>query len=65
MSSRRLWISGCIPEAATPAQECSKIFLFHVQSERQLLPVKLLQEAVVSAENVRKQFILAVVDGGK
>lgn len=50
------------PRGSHPGKSAANIFV-HVQSERQLLPVKLLQEAVVSAENVRKQFILAVVDG--
>jgi tRNA-intron endonuclease, archaea type len=46
------------PRGSHPGKSSAKIFV-HVQSERQLLPVKLLQE---SAENVHKQFILAVVD---
>ncbi len=50
------------PRGSHPGKSAANLFV-HVQSERQLLPVKFLQEAVVSAENVRKQFILAVVDG--
>lgn len=49
------------PRGSHPGKSAAKIFV-HVQSERQLLPVKLLQESVLSAENVHKQFILAVVD---
>ncbi|HWR25867.1 MAG TPA: tRNA-intron lyase [Methanosarcina sp.] len=44
-----------------PGKSAAKIFV-HVQSERQLLSVKLLQDSVDSAENVHKQFILAAVD---
>ncbi len=49
------------PRGSHPGKSAARIFV-HVQSERQLLPVKLLQESVSSAENVHKQFILAVVD---
>lgn len=49
------------PRGSHPGKSAARIFV-HVHSERQLLPVKLLREAVVSAENVHKQFILAVVD---
>lgn len=49
------------PRGSHPGKSAAKIFV-HVQSERQLLPVKLLQDSVDSAENVHKQFILAVVD---
>jgi len=49
------------PRGSHPGKSAAKIFV-HVQSERQLLPVKLLQDSVASAENVHKQFILAVVD---
>ncbi|MGB9929724.1 MAG: tRNA-intron lyase [Methanosarcina sp.] len=49
------------PRGSHPGKSAARIFV-HVQSERQLLPVKLLQESVVSAENVHKQLILAVVD---
>lgn len=49
------------PRGSHPGKSSAKIFV-HVLSERQLLPVKLLQESVASAENVHKQFILAVVD---
>lgn len=49
------------PRGSHPGKSAAKIFV-HVQSERQLLPVKLLQNSVASAENVHKQFILAVVD---
>jgi tRNA-intron endonuclease len=49
------------PRGSHPGKSSAKIFV-HVQSERQLLPLKLLQESVASAENVHKQFILAVVD---
>ena len=49
------------PRGSHPGKSAARIFV-HVQSERQLLPVKLIQESVASAENVHKQFILAVVD---
>lgn len=49
------------PRGSHPGKSAAKIFV-HVLSERQLLSVKLLQESVASAENVHKQFILAVVD---
>lgn len=49
------------PRGSHPGKSAAKIFV-HVLSERQLLPLKLLQESVASAENVHKQFILAVVD---
>lgn len=49
------------PRGSHPGKSAANIFV-HVQSERQLLPVKLLQDSVTSAENVHKQFILAVVD---
>ncbi len=44
-----------------PGKSAAKIFV-RVQSERQPLPVKILQESVAASENVHKQFILAVVD---
>lgn len=49
------------PRGSHPGKSAAKIFV-HVLSERQPLSVKLLQESVASAENVHKQFILAVVD---
>ncbi len=49
------------PRGSHPGKSAARIFV-HVQSERQSLPVKLLQESVTSAENVHKQFILAAVD---
>jgi tRNA-intron endonuclease, archaea type len=49
------------PRGSHPGKSAANIFV-HVQSERQLLSVKLLQKSVTSAENVHKQFILAVVD---
>ena len=49
------------PRGSYPGKSAAKIFV-RVQSERQLLPVKILQEAVKASENVHKQFILAVVD---
>jgi len=49
------------PRGSHPGKSAAKIFV-HVLSERQPLPVKLLQDSVISAENVHKQFILAVVD---
>jgi tRNA-intron endonuclease len=49
------------PRGSYPGKSAAKIFV-HVQSERQLLPVKLLQDSVNSAENVHKQFVLAAVD---
>ncbi len=60
MSSPHPRISGCTLEAAT--REKAQQNFVHVLSERQPLSVKLLQESVASAENVHKQFILAVVD---
>jgi len=49
------------PRGSHPGKSAARIFV-HVLSERQLLSVKLLQDSVSSAENVHKQFILAVVD---
>lgn len=49
------------PRGSHPGKTASTIFV-HVQSERQLLSAKFLQGSVNSAENVHKQFILAVVD---
>jgi tRNA-intron endonuclease, archaea type len=49
------------PRGSHPGKSAARIFV-HVQSERQLLQVKLLQDSVNSAENVHKQFVLAVVD---
>jgi tRNA-intron endonuclease, archaea type len=49
------------PRGSHPGKSAARIFV-HVQSERQLLPVKLLQDSVNSTENVHKQFVLAVVD---
>ena len=49
------------PRGSHPGKSAANIFV-RVQSERQLLPVKILQEAVTASENVHKQFILAVVD---
>jgi tRNA-intron endonuclease len=49
------------PRGSHPGKSAAKIFV-HVQSERQLLSVKSIQESVSSAENVHKQFVLAVVD---
>ena len=49
------------PRGSHPGKTSSTIFV-HVQSERQLLSAKFLQDSVNSAENVHKQFILAVVD---
>jgi tRNA-intron endonuclease len=49
------------PRGSYPGKSAAKIFV-HVLSERQLLPVELLQESVTSAENVHKQLILAIVD---
>ena len=49
------------PRGSHPGKSAANIFV-RVQSERQLLPVKILQEAATASENVHKQFILAVVD---
>lgn len=49
------------PRGSHPGKSASTIFV-HVQSERQLLSAKFLQESVNSAENVHKQFVLVVVD---
>lgn len=49
------------PRGSHPGKSSAKIFV-HVQSERQLLSVKFLQDSVNSAENVHKQFVLAIVD---
>ncbi len=49
------------PRGSHPGKSAAKIFV-RVQSERQHLPVKILQEVVTASENVHKQFILAVVD---
>ncbi len=50
------------PRGSHPGKSAAKLFV-RVQSERQPLPLKALQEAVEAAENVHKQLILAVVDG--
>jgi tRNA-intron endonuclease, archaea type len=49
------------PRGSHPGKSASTIFV-HVQSERQLLSVKFLKDSVYSAENVHKQFVLAIVD---
>jgi tRNA-intron endonuclease len=49
------------PRGSYPGKSAAKIFV-HVQSERQPLSVKLLQDSVSSAKNVHKQFVLAAVD---
>lgn len=49
------------PRGSHPGKSAASIFV-HVQSERQPMPVKGLQESVSAAENVHKQLILAVVD---
>ena len=49
------------PRGSHHGKSASTIFV-HVQSERQLLSVKFLKDSVYSAENVHKQFVLAIVD---
>lgn len=49
------------PRGSHPGKSAAKIFV-KVQSERQPLAIKLLQESAASAENVHKEFVLSVVD---